>query len=340
MIEPTPPTPMEPLPVVAAVILRDGRYLVARRPAAKRHGGLWEFPGGKVDPGESWLDAARRELAEELGMDVTSVGRTLRSIHDEGSPFVIHFVEVEADGEPVPTEHEAVAWHTPSELAALPLAPADARFSAGLAQADFDARAATWDDDPVRRERAAAVAARIMERIDLPDGCHLLDFGSGTGLLGFHFLGHAASVTFADPSEGMLAQVASKLRAAGHGGGRTLRLDPGGSSLPGNYGAIVSLMTLHHVPRPEATLALLAEHLEPGGWLALCDLDREDGTFHDDPDAQVHHGFERGWLVARAEELGLERVATSTAWVMRKEGPGGTREYPLFLFTARRPAGS
>jgi 8-oxo-dGTP pyrophosphatase MutT (NUDIX family) len=49
--------------VVAAVIERDGRLLVCQRPAHKRHGGLWEFPGGKCDPGESDAEAARRELS-------------------------------------------------------------------------------------------------------------------------------------------------------------------------------------------------------------------------------------------------------------------------------------
>lgn len=59
------------------MIRRDGRYLVCRRPAQKRHGGLWEFPGGKIDDGESLLDAARRELAEELSINVIEVGATL-----------------------------------------------------------------------------------------------------------------------------------------------------------------------------------------------------------------------------------------------------------------------
>lgn len=124
-----------PVPVIAAVIERDGRYLVGRRPDEKRHGGLWEFPGGKVDAGETWLDAARRELAEELGMRVSATGRLLLTVGDEGSAFVIHFLEVEASGDPVPTEHAAVAWHTPDELAAMPLAPADARFVESLREA-------------------------------------------------------------------------------------------------------------------------------------------------------------------------------------------------------------
>lgn len=123
---------MDPIPVIAAVIRRDGRYLVGRRPDAKRHGGLWEFPGGKVDPGESWLEAVRRELSEELDMDAVAAGPLLLSVQDPGSPFVIHFLEVEAEGDPTPLEHSAVGWYTPDELAVLQLAPADARFVSRL----------------------------------------------------------------------------------------------------------------------------------------------------------------------------------------------------------------
>jgi len=121
-----------PIPVIAAVIERGGRYLVGRRPDEKRHGGLWEFPGGKVDDGESWLEAAHRELGEELGMEALSLGDLLLAVTDEGSPYAILFLEVQASGDPVPTEHTAVGWFTPGELAALPLAPADARFAERL----------------------------------------------------------------------------------------------------------------------------------------------------------------------------------------------------------------
>jgi len=71
------------IPVIAAVIVRGGRYLVGQRPDGKRHGGLWEFPGGKLDPGETLLHAARRELGEELGMGAVSVGEILYSASDE-----------------------------------------------------------------------------------------------------------------------------------------------------------------------------------------------------------------------------------------------------------------
>lgn len=114
--------------VVAAVVHNDGRYLIGERPVHKRHGGLWEFPGGKLEPGESVLDAAARELAEELGVEVTGVGAQLFTMHDPGSVFVIEFHEVMISGEPTPHEHSRLLWGTIAELLALPLAPSDYRF--------------------------------------------------------------------------------------------------------------------------------------------------------------------------------------------------------------------
>ena len=125
--------PPDPIPVIAAVVRRDGRYLVGRRPPGKRHGGLWEFPGGKVHEGEALLTAADRELEEELGLRALTAGALLFSASDGDAPFVIHFVEVEAEGEPVPLEHSEVGWFTAEELAELPLAPADAHFVRTLA---------------------------------------------------------------------------------------------------------------------------------------------------------------------------------------------------------------
>jgi 8-oxo-dGTP diphosphatase len=119
--------------VVAAVVRREGRYLLGLRSERKRHGGMWEFPGGKVDPGESTLEAARRELAEELEMEVTSVGELVLSVVDGHSPFVIDFVDAVAVGSPSALEHDALGWFTVDEMLEMRLAPADARFVAHLA---------------------------------------------------------------------------------------------------------------------------------------------------------------------------------------------------------------
>jgi mutator protein MutT len=133
---------MPPLPaavrVLAAVIERAGRYLICQRPAHKRHGGLWEFPGGKLEPGESDEDAATREMQEELGVRVTAVGTEQLLVHDAGSPFHIGFVPVVIEGEPACLEHAALAWVTPEEMAQYDLAPSDRRFVERIL------RRATW----------------------------------------------------------------------------------------------------------------------------------------------------------------------------------------------------
>ena len=116
--------------VVAAVICRANQYLVGLRPSHKRHGDLWEFPGGKLLAGESLAQAAARELPEELSVEVTSVGAVLSSIQDESAGVAIHFAKVKIDGEPTPIEHQRLTWADRSELARLTLAPADAQFVA------------------------------------------------------------------------------------------------------------------------------------------------------------------------------------------------------------------
>ena len=202
---------------------------------------------------------------------------------------------------------------------------------------EFDEKAESWDQSPDRIRRAEAIARRIREVVPLRPDTHALDFGSGTGLLGFLLLPHVASVTFADPSEGMLQQVERKLQAGGHTTGRVVRFDPEAPVLPVRYDVIASAMTLHHVQDPTAVLRFLADHLQPGGWLALSDLDTEDGTFHDPPNPDLHQGFDRDVLVSRLQQLGLLGAQAVTAHVMHKERQGEMREYPLFLLTGQRP---
>jgi mutator protein MutT len=114
--------------VIAAVITRGNELLACQRPAHKRHGGLWEFPGGKVEPDETDEDSARRELAEELGVRVVSAGASVFETRDPGSEFLIAFVPERIAGEPECREHSALRWGTAEMLASLPLAPSDRRF--------------------------------------------------------------------------------------------------------------------------------------------------------------------------------------------------------------------
>ena len=113
--------------VIAAVVERDGRFLLCRRPSHKRHGGMWEFPGGKIEEGESDFEATSRELAEELGVVVRSVAPPRFTATDPGSHFVIEFMPVEIDGSPRCIEHSELRWASLAEMLHLDMAPSDRR---------------------------------------------------------------------------------------------------------------------------------------------------------------------------------------------------------------------
>ncbi|HEX6590414.1 MAG TPA: Nudix family hydrolase [Moraxellaceae bacterium] len=110
---------MKRILVAAAVIRRDGHILIAQRPLDKHQGGLWEFPGGKVEDGEPVQDALCRELDEELGMQVTASRPLIRITHDYPDKSVCLDVwEVNAfTGEPHGREGQPVRWVKPGELA-------------------------------------------------------------------------------------------------------------------------------------------------------------------------------------------------------------------------------
>ncbi len=120
--------------VLAAVIERNGRYLICQRPAHKHHGSLWEFPGGKLEDGETFLMAAKRELSEELALNVISIGAIRMSTSEVGGggEFQINFVDVEVSGEPQLLEHADYRWVSAAELLELPLAPSDKLFAESL----------------------------------------------------------------------------------------------------------------------------------------------------------------------------------------------------------------
>lgn len=118
---------MRAVRVVAGALVREGRVLAARRPAYKSQGGLWELPGGKVEPGESDEAALARELEEELGVRVAVRGRLGEARHryPDKEILLVGLHGVLLGGEPVAREHSELAWVDATGLRALAWAPAD-----------------------------------------------------------------------------------------------------------------------------------------------------------------------------------------------------------------------
>ncbi len=125
----------EVVQVVAAVIFApDGRYLLAQRPVGKVYAGYWEFPGGKIEPGESPRQALDRELLEELGIEVRRAYPWItRHYRYEHATVDLHFYRVTAfGGEPHGREHQALTWQMPDRPSAEPMLPANGPILAAL----------------------------------------------------------------------------------------------------------------------------------------------------------------------------------------------------------------
>ena len=113
--------------VVAALIRQGEKFMICQRPAHKARGLLWEFVGGKVEPGETKEQALIRECREELAVTV-SVGEIFMDVTHEYPDLTVHltlFNAVIAEGEPQKLEHNDIRWITPQEIPDYEFCPAD-----------------------------------------------------------------------------------------------------------------------------------------------------------------------------------------------------------------------
>lgn len=192
----------------------------------------------------------------------------------------------------------------------------------------FDNKAQDWDQKQDRSDRARQIAGLIAARVPLSGKDAGLDFGCGTGLLGFELAAQFKRFVFADTSKGMLAEVERKAGEAGLVNVGTLNLAE--QQLSGAFDLIVSLMALHHIEDHGRAIAGLCAHLTEGGHICLADLDSEDGSFHAD-EIVPHNGFARSEIEDLLQRNGVSVTHSQTGFVMRKRIEGREREYPVFL---------
>jgi mutator protein MutT len=123
------------LVVTAAVVERDDRFLVTRRPRGTHLEGYWEFPGGKCDIGETLDACLRRELVEELGVEAR-IGAEIHTVAHAYPERVVelHFFACELLGDPQPLLGQAMQWVARDALSALEFPPADAELIAILSE--------------------------------------------------------------------------------------------------------------------------------------------------------------------------------------------------------------
>jgi ubiquinone/menaquinone biosynthesis C-methylase UbiE len=206
---------------------------------------------------------------------------------------------------------------------------------------DFDAKAATWDEEPRRVLLAREVTAAILQEVPLSRHMTALDYGCGSGLVTLGIQPHVGRIVGADSSQGMLDVLARKVQEQGIANVSTRLIDlVAQDSLDSGFDLIVSSMTMHHVCDVATLISDFARALNPGGWLALADLETEDGSFHDDQTGVYHHGFDRDFMHELLTGSGCSDVRVVSAATVHKKSPdGGERSYPVFLAVGRKGAG-
>lgn len=198
----------------------------------------------------------------------------------------------------------------------------------------FDAHAAEWDANPGRVALARAVVDAVRAAVPLRADMRVMDFGAGTGLVALGLVPFVGEVTAVDASAEMLRVLGEKAKGLAL---HTLQCDIGKADLPaGRFDLIVSSMTLHHLPDVPSVLRRLRPALSAGGWIALADLDTEDGSFHADKTGVYHSGFERAVVCRWLVEAGFAGATAHNAHRLTRPGADGApRTYPVFLATAR-----
>ena len=204
-------------------------------------------------------------------------------------------------------------------------------------QVRFNKVAAEWDNNPTRVALARAVVDAIRAAVPLREEMQAMDFGAGTGLVTLGLQSGVRSVTAVDASCEMLRVLDEKLHSMRIGNVHTLSCDISRAPLPANqFDLVVSSMVLHHLPVVEPVLQRLRPCLRPGGWIALADLDTEDGSFHPDMTGVFHKGLDRNDVCQWLAQAGFSDVTARDAHtITRPAADGVMRKYGVFLVTGR-----
>lgn len=190
----------------------------------------------------------------------------------------------------------------------------------------FDKKAANWDGQTIPQQLSQTIGPAMLQHLKLHSDMEVMDFGAGTGLLSAHIVPLVKNVTAVDISESMLNQLAAKPEF--HGKVIPVCQNILEKPLNKTFDLIISAMAMHHVQDTPLMLKRFAEHLKPGGFIALADLDSEDGTFHPPETEGIFHlGFHRESFSDLLKEVGFKNIKFLTAHTVEKDG----RDFPVFL---------
>ncbi len=193
----------------------------------------------------------------------------------------------------------------------------------------FDKAAKEWDSSERRQTMALDIANAIIATQPLSQRMRLLDFGAGTGLLTRHLCPYVGHITALDFSKEMLKQLEANCSEWGDCAIETVHSDILEFAPAQGYDGIVSSMSMHHIEDLERLFETFAKVLNPDGFIAIADLEVEDGTFHEDGNEGVYHfGFEEKVLQSITARYGFEELTFQTVHTVQRESG---QSYNIFL---------
>jgi len=194
----------------------------------------------------------------------------------------------------------------------------------------FDARAKEWDKKDIRVNGAKVIADAIQKQVALTSDMEIIDFGVGTGLLGFEIAKKVKQVYGVDTSAGMIATL--KEKNSDELSIIPIHQDIIEKPLTQKFDGLVSSMTLHHVKNLELFFKTIFATLKEKAFIAIADLESEDGTFHSDNTGVHHFGFNEEKLTQIVQKSGFCDVKIENINTIHK--PHGN--FGIFLLTARK----
>ena len=202
---------------------------------------------------------------------------------------------------------------------------------------DFDKEAKNWDDKPDRVKMALDVFNVMNREVGFARNMDILDFGCGTGLLTLAAAPLVAKITGADSSAEMLNVLKAKAVSQNMNNVDTLFWEAAHlNDLPKKYHGIISSMALHHVPSVVGLMKVFYDNVLPAGFIALADLDLDNGEFHRDKAGVFHNGFSREVLSEELVFAGFIQPGVVTAAYVDRPAAEKIRRFSVFLITAKK----
>ncbi|MBU0721088.1 class I SAM-dependent methyltransferase [bacterium] len=192
----------------------------------------------------------------------------------------------------------------------------------------FEEKAKNWDGESIRVNNTRTISEAILEKFELNKEMDVLDFGVGTGLLGFEIAQHVKKVHGIDTSKSMLEKLEEKNTP--QLSIKSYHQDIIENPLTQEFDALISSMTLHHIEDLEKFFTTIHKNIKDKGFIAIADLEKEDGTFHGDNTGVFHFGFEKEELCKIASACGFKDVEFESINIISKPH----RDFGVFLLSA------